>query len=56
MTLGSYVSELKRKHAKLSGLVDSEQKRPAPNSVILTDLKKKKLNIKQEISRALGNK
>jgi len=53
MTLETYVSGLRKKHAKLSSLVDREQKRPAPNFVTLTDLKKQKLHLKQEISKAL---
>ncbi len=53
MTLETYVSGLRKKHAKLSLLVDREQKRPAPNFVTLTDLKKQKLHLKQEISKAL---
>ena len=56
MTLEAYVSGLRKKHAKLSSLVDREQKRPAPNFVTLTDLKKQKLHVKQEISKALDIK
>ena len=53
MTLETYLTKLRKKHAKLSGLVDTEQKRVAPDSIMLNDLKKQKLLVKQEISRAL---
>ena len=54
MTLETYLAELRRKHARLSGLVDSEQKRPSPDFMTLTELKKQKLLVKEEISKALG--
>ena len=53
MTVETYLNGLRKKHERLCGLVDSEQKRPAPNFITLTALKKKKLHIKQEISKAL---
>ena len=53
MTLETYLTKLREKHAKLSGLVDTEQKRVAPDSIMLNDLKKQKLLVKQEIFRAL---
>ena len=56
MTLETYVNGLKREHERLCGLVDNEQKRPAPNFITLTSLKKKKLHLKQEIIKALGIK
>ena len=56
MTLETYLAELRKKHARLSGLVDSEQKRVAPDTIMLNDLKKQKLLVKQEISRALDKK
>ena len=56
MTVETYLNGLRKKHERLCGLVDSAQKRPAPNFITLTALKKKKLQIKQEISRALDIK
>tara|TARA_B100000029_G_scaffold483104_1_gene533979 strand:+ start:539 stop:709 length:171 start_codon:yes stop_codon:yes gene_type:complete len=56
MTVDAYVNGLRKKHAELSLLVDQEQKRPAPNFITITDLKKKKLLVKQEISKLLDTK
>jgi len=56
MTFETYLNGLRKKHERLCGLVDSEQKRPAPNFITLTALKKKKLHIKEEISKALVTK
>ena len=54
MTLETYVDELKRKHAKLSYLVDVEQKKQFPDMIILTDLKKQKLVLKEKIFKFKG--
>ena len=56
MSFETYVTKLRKKHAELSGLVDIEQKRPNPDNLAVTGLKKKKLYIKQEISKILKNK
>lgn len=51
MSLSSHLEELKKKHQSLSEAVEAEQRSPGTDALRLTDLKKKKLRIKEEISR-----
>ncbi len=51
MTIASHVQELRRKHEHLSTIVEKEQRKPATDHLILADLKKQKLRLKEEISR-----
>lgn len=43
---------LRRRHAVLDAAVASEQTRPAPDTLALTQMKKKKLAVKEELIRA----
>ncbi|MGQ0663995.1 MAG: YdcH family protein [Pseudomonadota bacterium] len=45
------MESLKAKHAKLDHDIQEESHRPLPDSVHLTQLKREKLRIKDEISR-----
>ena len=54
MTLNSRLVELKRKHMSLSQTVELAQKYPAPDQFRVAELKKKKLLLKEEISRLSG--
>jgi len=54
MTLNSRLVELKRKHMSLSQAVKLAQKYPAPDQFRVAELKKKKLLLKEEISRLSG--
>lgn len=51
MSLGSHLQELKRKHESLSTLVEDAQRSPGADKLHITDLKKQKLRLKEEIHR-----
>ena len=51
MTVASHVAELKKKHEHLSEMVEREQRSPGVSDLRISDLKKQKLKIKEEISR-----
>ena len=54
MTLNSRIAELQRKHMSLSQAVEIAQKSPASDQFHVAELKKKKLRLKEEISRLSG--
>lgn len=49
-----HISALHAKHAGLEARIRSETARPAPDTLLLASLKKRKLQIKQELSQASG--
>ena len=51
MTIEDRVETLKAKHARLEHEIDEEIHRPLPDTVHLTELKREKLRIKEEIQR-----
>ncbi len=51
MTLSSHLTELRKKHQHLSDQVESAQRSPATDDLMIAEMKKKKLRIKEEISR-----
>lgn len=51
MTIGDRVESLKARHANLEHEIDEEVHRPLPNTIHLTELKREKLRIKEEIER-----
>lgn len=51
MSLSSHVQELKKKHATLSDSVEELQKAPGTDDLQIAQLKKQKLQIKEEITR-----
>ncbi len=51
MSLTSHLQELRRKHEALSSQVEQAQRSPAMDGLMLADLKKQKLKIKEEITR-----
>jgi hypothetical protein len=51
MTLSSHLTELRRKHQHLSDEVEREQRSPATDDLMLAQMKKQKLRLKEEISR-----
>lgn len=51
MGLESHILELADKHHKLDQQIQEEQHRPLPDETVLTDLKRKKLRLKEEIER-----
>ena len=54
MTLNSRIAELQRKHMSLSQAVELAHKHPASDQFRVAELKKKKLLLKEEISRLSG--
>ena len=51
MSLSSHVHELKKKHQALSMQVDEAQRAPSSNDLHISELKKQKLRLKEEITR-----
>ena len=46
----SHMNSLVEKHASLERMIQEEMNRPAPDDVLLHDLKKRKLAIKDQIT------
>ncbi len=51
MTMEDRVDSLKARHARLEEEISDEAHRPLPDQVHITDLKKQKLRIKEEMTR-----
>ena len=51
MTADAHVASLEQKHAHLEQAIFEEVHRPVPDSVKVTELKREKLRIKEEIVR-----
>ncbi len=51
MNQEAHVESLKTKHANLDDQILSENQRPIPDSLRVSELKKRKLRIKDEIAR-----
>ena len=47
--LDDYVASLAAKHANLEKAIQDEAQRPAPNTLSLAELKRKKLRVKDQI-------
>ncbi len=50
MSTAAHYDALETKHAALETRIEDEEHRPHPDSVILADLKKQKLRIKEEMA------
>ena len=48
----AHLSALEAKHAVLDQRIDNETHRPMPDALLIADLKKQKLRLKEEISSA----
>ena len=48
----THLSALEAKHAVLDQRIEDERHRPMPDTIVLADLKKQKLRLKEEISSA----
>jgi len=55
MSLGSHIEELKKKHQDLSAKVDQAQRAPSVSTLDVSELKKQKLRLKEEITRLSDN-
>ena len=51
MTVSAHLQELRRKHQHLSVEVEREQRSPSSDDLRITQLKKQKLRLKEEIER-----
>lgn len=51
MSLSSHIAELRRKHEHLSEQVEAAQRSPGMSDAQITELKKQKLRLKEEIER-----
>lgn len=51
MSLGSHLTELRKKHQALSDVIETEQRHPASDDLNIKQLKLRKLHIKEEIER-----
>jgi hypothetical protein len=49
MSQKDHIEALREKHAALERAIDEENSRPLPNDDVITDLKRQKLRIKDEI-------
>ncbi len=54
MSLQAHVAELERRHQALEKELREEMIRPSSNDVRVADLKRRKLHLKDEISRLKG--
>jgi hypothetical protein len=55
MLNGNRVEALKAKHASLEDAIEREGSRPYPDTIVLVGLKRRKLQIKDEIVRLTSN-
>jgi len=51
MSLDSHLQELRRKHRTISDAIERAQLSPAHDDLAITDLKKQKLRLKEEIEK-----
>ncbi|MEJ8574039.1 YdcH family protein [Microbaculum marinum] len=51
MTMASHLAELVEKHQALERSIEEEMARPYADNVRVSDMKKKKLRLKEEIER-----
>ena len=51
MSISSHLEELRKKHETLSDQVEQAQRAPGTSDQEISDLKKKKLKLKEEIER-----
>ena len=51
MSLSTHLDQLRQKHEALSKHIEDEQRRPGSDDLRITELKKEKLHIKEEIER-----
>ncbi|WP_376876864.1 YdcH family protein [Albirhodobacter sp. R86504] len=51
MTMNSHIHELRRKHEALSDAVSRAHRSPGVDDLQIAEMKKKKLRLKEEISR-----
>lgn len=55
MSVEEHITALKSKHAELEHLLDNENHRPHPDQSLISDIKKQKLRIKDELAQLGGH-
>lgn len=55
MSLSSHLEVLRKKHQRLSDAVEAAQRNPASDDLEIAQMKKQKLQIKEEITRLSAN-
>lgn len=55
MNLDSHISELRKKHAALEERIEQDQRSPGTSDLSITQLKREKLRLKDEIERLSGH-
>ena len=56
MSVASHVQELRKKHQNLSEAVERAQRAPGVDDLALTEMKREKLRLKEEIARHVGQR
>ena len=51
MSVSAHIQELRKKHQHLSERVEQEQRSPGTDDLLFAELKKRKLQLKEEITR-----
>ncbi|UWR23103.1 YdcH family protein [Sulfitobacter sp. S190] len=51
MSLNAHLETLKKKHHDMSEAIEAAQRSPATDGLELTDMKKQKMRLKEEITR-----
>lgn len=55
MSLQNHLSELERRHSALNREIEKEQVHPAADEIKVAELKRRKLLLKDEITKLRGN-
>lgn len=55
MSAAEHIAALKAKHAELEQMLQDEVNHPHPNDVLIADIKKQKLRIKDQLAQLGGN-
>lgn len=51
MSMSAHLQELQKKHQHLTDAVESAQRSPGSDDLVIADMKKQKLKLKEEIAR-----
>jgi hypothetical protein len=51
MSLNSHLQELRKRHQHLSEAVEQAQRSPGTDDLVIADMKKQKLRLKEEIAK-----
>ena len=51
MNLEAHVETLEARHTEIEAKIEREEHRPHPDTLVISDLKKRKLRLKEELSK-----